>query len=461
MARADMQDKPNDNPISTFFVISVLLAMLLAVAWYFWSPYIAWGTVQSTLFLKNLLVPFTIFMSDDYADFILNMEERLAANLNYATVTVSEVMFLQSIAFRAISVVIVPLLLWRGLANIIFAKKYGFTRQLDLMELAEIQATRYPRMKPVIKARLLEQDQRFGPWATSRNPLPYLVINGLVSDIDDAERLSAGVSQFRDLNVVDQHDRIHDYHGRLIINRSGVSKLLRSQLGALCNYTDNQLIDINKLPTIERTMAILFLAARTKKKEVRKRINALLDQFGDSFVEGQPARNGQPAIAHQIDLSGVDELWDDVKEDYRIKLAILEISKTHAYWTTAFTAMFQFIYNEFRNLKSRDFIFLKPVNRTLYLLCNQVGLEASRAETNLIRAHYLAEKKLGSPIIEPFVAGVEYELLHHIQSEGWLAKDIVEDDQEKQLEALNDQCMKDLREFKDRASNKETAEETA
>lgn len=390
------------------------------------------------------------------ADFIINMEDYLSANMNFATVTVNEVVFLQEISFRAISIILVPLLLWRGISNLVFAKTKAFNRKLDLQQLATIQASRYPRMKPVVAAKLLEQDHRFGPWATSRNPLPYLIWNDLISDIDDPDLAIIGVKQFRDLSEAEQLDQVNDFHGKLIIDQSGVFKLLQTQLGTLCAYTSNQLIDINQLPKIERTMAIIFLAARTQKREVRGRINELLDQFGNTFVEGRPATKDQPAIPHKIDLTGVDQLWLDVQNEPKVKRAILEISRIHAYWSTAFTAMFQFIYNEFRNLKSRDFIFLKPINRSLYLICNQVGLESSRPETCAIRAHYLAELELGSPIIKPVIEDQVHQLLLDIQNEGWLYVDIVQDEIAEQLTGYEEQCSRDLQEYN--AQNKKTAQ---
>lgn len=181
-----------------------------------------------------------------------------------------------------------------------------------------------------------------------------------------------------------------------------------------------------------------------------------MDQFGNSFVEGRPATENDPAKPHTLDLSGVEELWEDVKDTPAVKRALLRASKTHAYWSTFFTALFQFIYDQFRNLKSRDFIFLKPVNRTLYLTCNQVGLERSRAETCGIRAHYIAEKKLGSPIIEPCIHSVADSLLWSIQEEGWLHEDIVEDDLDTRINILNKQYSNDLAEYKEWIKTKET-----
>ena len=444
---ANNVDRPNDSASSTILVVLALLSALLVLAWYLGSSYIAWGTVQTTLFLKQLLIPFTFLYSPDMANFIINMESHLEQNMNYSTVTVSEVVFLQEIAFRSIQVILIPLLIWRGVSNLVFSKTKAFNRRLDINQLAEIQASRYPRMKPVNKAKLLEQDHRFGPWATSRNPLPYLIHNNLVTDIDDPDLALIGEKQFRDMDELEKLNQLKAFHGKLIIDQSGVTKLLVSQLGNRCAYSDNQIINIDALPKIERTTAILFLAARTQKKKYRIRINELLDQFGDSFVEGKPASENQDPIPHKIDLSGVDELWADVKNNSNVKRALLDISRTHAFWSTAFTAMFQFIYNEFRNLKARDFIFLKPVNRSLYLLCSQVGLEASRPETSAIRAHYRAEKKLGSPIFEPFITDQAYQLILSIQNEGWLSEDIVESEYENQLIKYAELCAQDLKDY--------------
>ncbi|WP_286241261.1 secretion/conjugation apparatus DotM-related subunit [Neptuniibacter halophilus] len=450
--------RQGDGAVATFLVLFAMISAMLAAAWFLFSPYIAWGTVQFTLFVKPLLHPFTVIMNDGMADFILNMRSYLEQNMNFSTVTVGEVMFLQGIAFRAISVILVPLLIWRGVSNIIFSKKMTFKRKIGLHELAEIQASRYPRMKPAIKAKLLDQDQRFGPWATQRNPLQLLIHHGLVTATHDPDRELVELKQFNDLTEHEQLNELNSFHGKLDIDKKGVEKMLVKQLGPRCQYNEQQLIDIHQLPKIERTMAIIFLATRTQSRDIRKKINALLDQFGDSFVEGKAATSDSPAIPHQIDLSGVDELWEEVKNHSQVKLALVHISRTHAYWSTAFTAMFQFVYTHFRNLKSRDFIFLKPVNRQLYLLCNQVGLEQARPEVSGIRCHYLAEIKLGAPIVQPTIEDQAYQLILSVQNEGWLHEDIVPNDYQLQLDEYNTQYAKDLAEFSNNPIDIQTTE---
>ncbi len=448
------------DPVANLLVVLMLVTFFSVLIWYLYSPYLAWGAAHTAIKARYLLFPFTFLMSDQMADFIQNLDVYLARNLDFANFTLSEFALLLNIIFRSLSVILVPLLLWRGISNIVFAKTKSFTRQLDLLQLAEIQASRYPRMKPPIRAKLLDQDHRFGPWATSRNPLQYLIHHKLVSAKVDPELIAAGYPDFNKCDEEAQLDILNEYHGSLKLYLPKVTQLLVDQLGKPCQYTQSGMIDIQKLPTIDNAMAVIFLAAITGKKIYRERVEKLLDQFGDTFREGSPATANSPAIPHAIDLSGVSELWTDIEKLPTTIKFLINASKKHAYWYSFMTALYQEVYDDYRTMSSKDFKFLKPINRTLFLLCNQVGLEMPRAETCGIRAHYLTERKHGAAILAPQVETQAVWLVEHIQNEGWLETDIVSetDGMESQLEQYNLAYRKDLEEFnKERATNAEPA----
>lgn len=450
---ADRKDNAGDF-LSSFAVLFFLLAFFFAIAWYFYAPYIAWFAAYSVIKTHYLLYVVTPIMSADMADFILNIEKYLGKNLNFQTVTVSEVMFLFKITFKALSVIFIPLLLWRSIYNLIIAKRKGFTRQLTLEDLAVIQSNRYPRVKPAIKAKLLQQDQRFGAWATSRNPLPYLIHLNLVTGKQTSDDIKLNIPSFDSLNEEGKLDNLNDCHGKLSININGLREQLGAQLGSPCQYTEDGIIDINRLKPVDRAMAIIFLGAIVQKREIRAIIEKLLDQLGDSFTEGGLDKNANKIRAHEIDLSGVEDLWIKIKDERRIKRFMLDSSRRHAYWSSFFTCLYQRVYDDYGTMCSRDFIFLKPINRALYLTCNQVGLEMSRAETCAIREHYLAEVKLDHPIIQPVIDCSYYQILLNIQDEGWLETDLVTSDLAESLTALTLKSQSDMNDFKARKASK-------
>jgi hypothetical protein len=423
-----------------------MVFVLFAILWYFFSPYIIWATIKTTVAVKWLLTPFHYFMSSEKVDFLMNMEEKINRNLDYSKATFSDLTFFLNILFRSLSVILVPLFLWRGITNIKNSKKNSFTRNLSLRDLQAIHAERNPRMKPAFKADLANKDHRFGGWATSRNPLEYLIFNKAISDIEDPELSIIGLKRFSELTELEQLNELERFHGKLVINKAKAHTIFQSQLGQLCTYSNNKIINIDNLPLVDRAMAIIFLATRLQTKEVRVRINKLLDQFGDSFVEAV-YQNNSMVSPHKVDFSGVNELWNDIKDHPNVLRALLKISQTHAYWSTAFTAMYEFVYSEFRNIKSRDFAFLKPINRQLYLICNQVGLERARAETVMVRIHYLDELDLKAPIVKADIELSFMSLAQNIQEEGWLTEDIVKSSLVDMLEELDGQCEQDLIEY--------------
>lgn len=445
MANNTIERKDNAGDfLPTMLVVGLLLFFFFWMAWYFFSPYLALGAAKAIIFTHFLLIPFTVFMDDNLASFILDLEAHLAESLDLSNVPVRDFLLLVELNFKAINTLVLPLLIYRGISNLIFAKSKNFTRKLSLRDLAVIHASRNPRMKPPIHARLEEQDHRFGSWRTSMNPLPYLILHGLVTAVPDPEAELAGIPKWEDLNEEEKNDNLDEYYGKLQINQEGLRRLLLNQLGIPCAYRADQLIDIDRLPTIDRAMAVVFIAAALNDRPLRKRVEAMLDQFGDTFVEGNP-----PKTPHQIDLSGINELWDDIKDMPKVKRILINGSKKHAYWTTFFTYLFGLVYDNYGTMSSADFRFLKPVNRKLFLLCDQVGLERARSECAAIRSHYAAETKAGFAILSPQTSDAFKNIALSIQMEGWLTKDIISADAEIELlKELNDKCAQDLQDYR-------------
>lgn len=410
----------NEDPIMTMIVVMILIGGIGVGIWYLGKPIFAWASAQSALHLRYLLYPITPLFSEEKRDFILHMNVFLERNLDVASASGAEIYVLYKLSMQSLSVVLIPLLLWRGINNLMFAKDKAFKRHLTLQDLAKIHAQREPRMKPIIKADLLNTDHRFGPWATSLNPLPFLIKTKCIYDEPMEEHKQLKLPRFATLSEVDAMNNLNKYYGHLLVNVSKVRHVFEAQLGKPVKLR-NGIIDINALPTIERTMAIIFLAALTGKKSFRDRIDALLDQFGDSFEEGL---NGEP---HKIDLTGVDQLGKDILSEYDVKHHLMVASKQHAYWTTFFTYLYTQAYEIYGNMISRDFAFLKPVNRRLYLLCNQVGLEQARVEARAIREHYEMEMRSKYALLKPQLHTCVELTLGEIQSEGWFAKEYVED----------------------------------
>lgn len=447
---------PRDSNVVEAFASGIfaiaMLGILGWIAWYFWAPYLTWAAVQGVLYTHYLLFPFLPFGDPAYADFIRNVEYYLSRNIDYGNVEFQDFVTLMEIFFEALSVIFVPLFLWRGINNLIYAKQKSFTRVLSLTDVAEIQAKRYPRMRPVAAAKLLEQDHRFGPWATSRNPLPYLIHNRLVHSISDADTRAFDLKPFQTLSETEQLNTLNIYHGKLTFSEADVRTLLVRQIGQRCRYNAKGTIDIDALGPVERAMAIIFLAALTASRENRKTIEDLLDQFGASFKEGGTDDKGAHR-PHELNFTGVDTLWATVKDHLKVRQALSVATKQHAYWTTFFTYLFTRVYHEYGTMNARDFSFLKPVNRTLYLLCSQVGLEAARPETGAIRGHFLTECQERHAITQPVVSSACLNLIRHIQREGWLAADLVDDNElEQELAQLTEQCDRDTQEFKRNAA---------
>jgi intracellular multiplication protein IcmP len=80
----------------------------------------------------------------------------------------------------------------------------------------------------------------------------------------------------------------------------------------------------------------------------------------------------------------------------------LKIVAGHAYITTAMASLLN-ISREAGVLATSEFIWLKPLDRRMWFMLNSVGRPTAVAEISGAFAHWLAEKKLGIPLVIPMV----------------------------------------------------------
>lgn len=95
--------------------------------------------------------------------------------------------------------------------------------------------------------------------------------------------------------------------------------------------------------------------------------------------------------------------------------AVEDITKRHAYTGTVFSEMLTQARTSGIVLNSL-YLWLKPVDRKLWYILNNVGRKAVFSEAAGIHAHWLAEKRLGFPIEQPMIDEAVSALDEAIQS---------------------------------------------
>jgi|GEM_PF-4389157 len=486
-------DLKSNNDVGTY----ILFLLVLPLVTYFGFLYV-WDMIDQDIkffmihcayYLHFIQKPFTFLFSDAYAGAVNNMPSIFD---QYKRVDYDDSLLkaFSTIATRSVSILLAIPLLTRGFLLFKHADKYGFTRNIGWDELITIGQQYYPRILPATRRNLLLESSRFGGWAKQLNPIDLGLYRGLLSltkpedihakytndmtiEAKEEENKRVGilkdtlndryellkVTQTQPLdhyasilpplnfryqddvptplftlppfdNEIDTlFDKSENYLGMLSVNVHALKDYFIKSLGSQCRYSGN-FIDINKLPPIERSLWVLFLAMLTRKPDIRKRIEAILDNMAKSFIEDMSGHGD-----HQISLEDVNTLYHDIKNNQHVKKCMLKLTRGHAYYTTAFTALYMAANESYGTISTPEFRWLKPVNRQLFWILNQVGLDKTRYETAAIRSHYYAEFACKKAIRTPYISSPMIEFCHTLAEEGWLTEPITElnDDTESEV----------------------------
>ena len=467
-ANSQDQSGGNNDPMDAFWGLLIFSLMLFAGLYYLWSQHeiaIKEATMESAMALRYIQFPFTYFGTDSYQNKIFNLDQ-LRYSVSAENMSNSIFIELLTVSFRSFAILLTLLYLPMGIYRLLTKHKTLFERDLSIFSLIKIQREKYPRIKPPTARNLLEINPDFGPWASHFNPIDLCLQRGMLSietrmdllneqdqavynkrldtlslvglkhpskylDKEQAEitytkfkglKHPTGMAMSETKSMAKFSSELENYIGLLRVDRSEVEQYFKESLGELCRY-NGRAIDINYLPPTERAVWMLLCVCIAGKSNLRKRIEGLLDQMAHSFKEGEH-RADTPS--HEIDLSGVYELYNEITNNTNVKKTLVEIAQNHAYYYTAFTALYEVAKRVYGTIITRDFIWLKTVNRTLYFSLNQIGLEAPRPETAAIRSHFRAEEKLGAKISTPMIESCTLNLLHDLQEDGWTSVPVTE-----------------------------------
>lgn len=233
----------------------------------------------------------------------------------------------------------------------------------------ESMETLRAKMTPVYPAIAVVQDQKVdqqsietGPWAMGLTPIEFARKNKLL---------------YRDIT------------GAIKVDALRAKSVFASQLGPLWS-------GIKHLPPHQKA---IFAVLVTYVSYERKTADKLLEQMAGSATL-------QTVKAGKVDYSGVDEL---VKK-FGSTPAVKQILTHHAFVFTIFAELLTMA-RKTGIVANSLYLWLKPIDRSLWYVLNNVGRKAVFTETAAIHAHWLAERELGyaikTPMIDPVIVGLE------------------------------------------------------
>ncbi len=233
----------------------------------------------------------------------------------------------------------------------------------------------FPCVQVVSELDLVNQSIDEGPWAMALTPIEFAKKNRLL---------------------------IRGKDNSIVVDRLKSRILFSEQLGPIWTR-------VEVLPAHQRALFAAFCLFIDYKRDDGEK---LLEQFSLSATKDSVASG-------KLDFKGVDRLLAKYSDHPKV----VEILSQHSYVMTIFSQ----ILTQARTtgiVSASSFLWLKPIDRKLWYVLNNVGRKAVYVETGAVTAHWLAETKLGYALKKPMVDSVSHALEDAISSRVVSAADI-------------------------------------
>lgn len=336
-------------------VFAILLIMFLV--WYFLKEQLVWLFLKIRLYELMLVNVFINQTEVNNGIVWLNnaLPDDLIANPVYFT-SISEVIG-RYFMYPSIFLILV-------MAIFVF-KNHKFMRYVrahNMETLMSQEQKNWPQISPVVNLDLMSMDINKGPWAMAMNPLQFckaykLVHVEMIGDMKASWRADGKVNA----TVIEEK----------------ANRVFAQQLGSLWEGH-------HKLPPHIKALFAIFVVRAEHEPEVARNY---LKKLAISAAKGQ------------IDYSETETL---INKYYAKSKPTHIIEKRHAYVSTVMASMLEVARTD-GVLASADFLWLKPVDRRMWQMLNNVGRSVATCEIAGIYAHWLVEKQLLRPIAVPVV----------------------------------------------------------
>ena len=202
-----------------------------------------------------------------------------------------------------------------------------------------------------------------GVWGMSMTPMQYAKKNKLIN-VDYATKVGSGFSKVQEAEFKVTLDCVR-------AERAMGAQLGRPWQGAAAMAPHRRAI-----------FAVMVAKGCRDSKKAQQLVYQLADSAGDG----------------NLNLTGADDLW---KKHYKNK-AVERICANHAYEFTVMASLLQFA-REDGVLAAADFLWVKPLDRRLWFVINNVGRQTPGEEVGGIFCHWYNELALKRPLSMPVV----------------------------------------------------------
>lgn len=242
--------------------------------------------------------------------------------------------------------------------SILAALVYGmstaskFKSIYTMKKMRDLEVANWPYLTPVQGIDLVKESISEGPWRMGITPVKFAKQHNVCREVTKRRKLV------------------------LELLPDPAFRVFSLQLGPLWTAPTQQPIHVQAL-------FVVFCAKACAESD---KAEALLRHFSSTSGGGKPDFSG---VRHQV-------------LKYLGKRIVAEVVYRHAYVYTVMAGLLQLARMD-GVLATSEFLWLKPMDRSLWYALNDVGRQTASLEAAGTAAHLLAEKKFGRPIKTPMV----------------------------------------------------------
>lgn len=239
-----------------------------------------------------------------------------------------------------------------------------YKKKYSMYSLAKQEQTVWPQISIALNQDLLAEDLDSGPWAMGLTPMQWAKQLKLLQ-VD----LAPQIAQFA---------KIKPPEFKVTILRDRAETAFAAQLGRPWQGPE-------RLPLHRRAIFALLIARGCRDTKISQN---LVLQLCRSAAHGK------------LNLDGVEALWKKHHKNREVQ----EICAGHAYELTLMISLLMFARQD-GVLASSDFLWVKPMDRRLWFVINNVGRQTPAVEVGGIFNHWYHEAALKRPLSMPVVSG--------------------------------------------------------
>lgn len=446
-----MSDQSNGpSPLVNLAMIIIIATFTVWGMWYVLRPAIMWASFFCSYYLFGAYQHLGWLMTDTEMQSIITAR-RLIPTLkpgDYGFLALMHLWEQHGYVWRWLWV---PLMLWVGWRAKNGVVRFKYRREIkDVYDLIEIQSKFFPASAIIKGKNLLDTHPYVGPWATYALPLDFALDGQLLWTSRRRLEPDAQVNEQTMLPIPaftpDQKQqpfpvkrKMLPHHRYVTFHIQRANELFKAQLGEHWRGPDAL------PPLIKALYAVFVTQGAGKQKEAWE----MVKQLAFSFKEGQYDKKGALATPHTANTAGIDNLL----KQYGQHPKALEIISCHAHTINVLTETLAWARSKGRLMHS-NFLWLRPVNQTLWYALSGQGGQCPYWEAAGPDAHAKVEKLIGKRIMTPLTLSAVHSLRETLSREHWIDPGEYSEEHQRKLVAEANaklQAEKDRRESEKRA----------